>query len=387
MAVRVALALLAPLFAPARRAPVEGWSAPRRILVLKPCCTGDLVFATPLLAALKTAYPGSRLTVATSAWCAPVVAHNPHVDAVLDVPATIGPRQLPELARRLRAEGFDLAVVPDRSALLGLLAWLARVPRRAGLDSDGRGFLYTDRVPVRPDDYTRHEAALYAAVGAAVGAPTAATASGQRTEYHPSLVDLAAARATVAARGWQSPLWCIHPGGGVNPGGTFTPKRWPPERFAALADSLLRDRGGTVLLLGGATDADATAAVRAAMHGPAEDLAGEFDFAQSLGLAHHAALYVGNDTGMTHAAHAGGTPTVAIFGPTSAARYGLWGAGGTMAVGRVPWSPCWRDGALRCTCGTVWCMEAVSTEAVRAAADRTLVATDATYRGVARGPS
>ena len=268
---------------------------------------------------------------------------------------------------------------------LGLLVWLARVPRRAGVDSDGRGVWYTDRVPTRPNDYTRHEAALYAAVGAAVGAPLP---PGQPTEYHAAPDALAVARALVAARGWRPPLWVLHPGGGVNPGGTFTPKRWPPERFAALADSLLRDRGGTVLLFGNDSDAEATAAVRAAMHGPATDLVGQLDFAQSLALAHDAALYVGNDTGMTHAAHAGGTPTVAIFGPTSAARYGLWGSIGTMAtmaVGRVPWSPCWRDGALRCTCGSAWCMDAVSVEAVRAAAERTLSATAAIDRGGVRG--
>ena len=52
-------------------------------------------------------------------------------------------------------ERFDLALVPDRSPVLGLLVALAGIPRRAGLDSGGRGFLYTDRVPIGPDDHSR----------------------------------------------------------------------------------------------------------------------------------------------------------------------------------------------------------------------------------------
>ncbi len=348
------------------RPPRGTWHMPRRIVVLKPCCMGDVLFTTPLLAAIKAAYPASHLTVATSAWCASVVVDNPHVDAVMDVPPQIGVRDLRRVAALLREGGYDTALVPDRSPLLGVIVALAGIPRRVGLNSDGRGMLYTDRVPVPPDG-TMHEAALYSRLGTAIGAPPLA---GRGTEYRPPTDDLAAMDARIAAAGWQSPLWIIHPGGGVNPGTAFPPKRWLPDRFAALADGLLRDHGGTVLLLGTLTDADAVAAVRAAMHGAAVDLTDTLLFGAWQALAHRADLYIGNDTGMTHLALAGGTPTVAIFGPTSSIQYGLYGENGMMAVGRVPWSPCWRNGSLACTCGTIQCMRSVPVSAVRAAADR-----------------
>lgn len=352
---------------PALRSPRGGWDAPRRILVLKPCCMGDLLFATPLLAALKAAYPASHLTVATSEWCLPVIADNPHLDAVRDVPARIGAREMREWAARLREGEFDLAVVPDRSPLLGLVIALAGIPRRAGLDSGGRGFLYTDRVPVSPDDHCTHEAALYSRVGAAVGAPPL---MGRGTEYHAPADTLAAVDDLIAARGWRPPLWVIHPGGGVNPGMALTPKRWPPARYAALADDLLDARGGTALLLGAATDADAVRAVRAAMRHDVVDLTGALDFGQSQALARRAALYIGNDTSMTHCALAGGTPTIAIFGPTDARQYGLYGGRGINVSGRVPWSPCFRRGRLACACGTIRCMDAVTVGAVRDAAEQ-----------------
>ncbi len=328
---------------------------------------GDLLFATPLLAAVKAAYPNSRVTVATGAWSAAVIAGNPHVDAVLDVPSHIGLRDLWRWAGRLRAGDFDCALVPDRSPLLGLLVALAGIPRRAGLDSGGRGFLYTDPVPTPPDDHSIHEADLYARVAAAIGAPPL---PGRGTEYRPPAEAVARASAMIEEQGWQGPLWAIHPGGGVNPGMALAPKRWPPDRFAALADGVLDAHGGTALLLGAETDAEAVAAVRAAMRHPAVDLAGALDFAMVQGMAHHAALYIGNDSGATHCALAGGTPTLCIFGPTDARQYGLYGGRGMMAAGRVPWSPCFRRGRLACTCGTIRCMESVTVEAVRAAAER-----------------
>jgi heptosyltransferase-2 len=359
--------LLGMLCWPLTRPPRGGWPIPRRILVLKPCCMGDVLFTTPLLRAIKAAYPGSHLTVATGAWSAPVVVSNPQVDAILGVPSRIGLRDVWQVTRRLRSEGFDLVFVPDRSPVNGLLVALAGIPRRAGLDSGGRGFLYTDPVPIGPDDHSVHEADVYGRVGTAIGAPPIA---GQGTEYRPPADAVARIGAMIAERGWRSPFWVVHPGGGVNPGMTLHPKRWPPERFAALADALLDAHGGTVLLLGTETDADAVRAVRKAMHHPSVDLTGALDFGAWQALAQRAALYIGNDTGMTHCALAGGARTLAIFGPTDPRQYGLYGGRGMMAVGHVPWSPCFRRGRLACTCGTIRCMESVTVAAVRTAAEQ-----------------
>lgn len=328
---------------------------------------GDVLFTTPLLAALKATYPRSHVAVATGTWSAPVIIGNPHVDAILDTPSRIGLRDLRAWASELRGGAYDLALVPDRSPVYGLLVALAGIPRRAGLDSGGRGFLYTDRVPIGPDDHSVHEADLYARVGAAIGVPPVA---GRGTEYRPPADAIERIAVMIAERGWPPPLWVVHPGGGINPGMALPPKRWPPERFAALADGLLDAHGGTALLLGTETDADAVRAVRGAMRHPAVDLTGELDFGMGQALAQRAALYIGNDTAMTHCALAGGVRTLAIFGPTDPRQYGLYGGRGVMAVGRVPWAPCFRRGRLACTCGTIRCMECVTVAAVRAAADQ-----------------
>jgi lipopolysaccharide export system permease protein len=106
------------------------------------------------------------------------------------------------------------------------------------------------------------------------------------------------------------------------------------------------------------------------MRHDAVDLTGALDFGAWQSLARRAALYIGNDTGMTHCALAGGAPTICMFGPTDARQYGLYGGRGIDVSGRVPWSPCFRRGRLACTCGTIRCMDAVTVDAVRGAAEQ-----------------
>src|SRR3972149_5861565 len=128
------------------------------ILVLKPCCLGDLLMATAAIAALRESYPASRITLATGFWSRPAVEHSPDLTEVLDCGGTtgrVGPLDLWPLAARLRKAHFDVAVVLDRAPLATLLPFLAGIPVRAGLDGQHRGFSLTHPVATRPD---RHEA-------------------------------------------------------------------------------------------------------------------------------------------------------------------------------------------------------------------------------------
>jgi ADP-heptose:LPS heptosyltransferase len=89
-------------------------------------------------------------------------------------------------------------------------------------------------------------------------------------------------------------------------------KRWPAERFGALAAGL--DIPAAVL--GGPAEAPLAAAIVAAAPG-AIDLTGRTSFAEIGALARRAAFCVGNDTGPTHLVAACGCPTLALFGADS----------------------------------------------------------------------
>lgn len=322
---------------------------PRRVILLKPCCLGDVLLATPLAAAIVHAWPGCQLDWAVDHHSLPALAENPHVTHRLDATGcTRGnwqPGGLLRLTRAIRRGRYDVALVPERSRVMALLPWLAGVPVRIGLDSGGRGRLHTVRVPVPP---LRHEAELYLDLARAAGIDPGPP----RLVFRPSRADEQVARRMLAelldssaaaelAHGTApsagalppvGPLVAAHLGGGVNPGQSLPEKRWPPERWAALLGRLAAERGARLVLLGAAADRPYVDAVRSGLAAPVLDLAGRLSLGEAGAVLELADLYLGHDTGMSHLATAVGVPAVVVFGPTDPRRYGpLPGTGRAVA--------------------------------------------------------
>src|SRR5207245_1770284 len=100
----------------------------------------------------------------------------------------------------------------------------------------------------------------------------------------------------------------------LNPGAGRPEKRWPLERFRALAGVLTAAHGARVIVVWGpGEEADARAVA-----GPGASL---------IALLRRAGAVVAADTGPLHLAAALGTPCVGLYGPTRAERNGPYGAG------------------------------------------------------------
>jgi ADP-heptose:LPS heptosyltransferase len=293
----------------------------RRIVLVKPCCIGDVILATPLLAALRRGYPDAAIDWAAGSMVVDALRGHPALSRVLDCGPLANPASRPgsllRLVRQLRAGHYDLAVVPDRSPLIGLAVWLAGIPRRAGLDSAGRGFSYTVRAPVDPD-VIRHEAEIYLDIARALGLDT----KDCWADVPPTPAALEAARdALKQARAADKPLIVVHPGGGVNAGMTLIEKRWPATCFAALADRIADAIGGQIAVIGLESDRPAVTAFMQAIAQPVLDLTLRLSLAATGALASLAALYIGNDNGVAHLAAASGGKVLMIFGPSDPRRY------------------------------------------------------------------
>jgi heptosyltransferase-1 len=109
----------------------------------------------------------------------------------------------------------------------------------------------------------------------------------------------------------------------VNPGAAWPNKRWPPDRFGAVARALL-DRGGleSIVIWGPAEESIARAV--AAASGGAARVAPPTDLRDLIALSQIARFIVSGDTGPLHIACAVGVPAVGIFGPTDPTRNGPW---------------------------------------------------------------
>lgn len=333
--------------------------------MIKPCCLGDVLLTTPLLAAVRAAYPRASITYAVGRWSRPMVEHSVHVDAVLELPDRWTPGSLSAAAQELRRRGFDLAVVPDRSPLLSLLAWAAGIPARAGLDSSGRGFGYTHRAPV--SDIVEHEADVYNRLAAALGI----VPPQRRLHFFPTAAARERALAIEQRLPPGGPLVALHPGGGRNPGMALPRKRWLPERWASVADTLVDRYRARIMVLGGPGDEEAVDAVIGAMQRAATPLAQRWSWDELGALLERCALFGGHDTGMMHLSVAVGTPTVAVFGPSDPQIYGPYGEHGAAVWRPTPESPCFYNGeaVANCPCAGQ-CMRNVGAEPVLAAAER-----------------
>ncbi len=291
-----------------------------RILLIRPCCIGDVVLATAALTALRRAYPDSHITWGVGGWSRRAVEYHPALDAVLDT----GSAALPvktwggfwRFVRQMRAGKYDIIVSLVRSPLMSAAVRLSGAPIRAGLDSNGRGFGYTHRAAVDPAQ-PRHEADIYLDAVRALGV--------EPGEVSANLPVLDEARATVQnllrGRGVRTPYLVINPAGGSNPGMVFDSKRWPPANFAALGAALAADHGAQLVLVAGPDDAPIVQAVQEHLPEPAVPFIGELSFPQIGALAAESLLYIGNDTGLTHLAAASGAKTAMILGPSDPARY------------------------------------------------------------------
>lgn len=292
----------------------------RRLLVVMPTWLGDCVMATPTIHALRELYPEAHLAVLVGRAMRPVVDDCPWIDRVLTVRKRREGRgdrrrRTVALSRRLSRGRFDAAVLLPNSFRSAMIVTMAGIPRRIGYDRDGRGFMLTDRLiprrkpggeflPVPTRDYYL---GLARYLGAADPDPT--------MRLFTSEADDAAADALLRRAGYE-------PAGGrplvlLNPGASKPEKRWPAERFAALADRLAEGHGAAVAVTGAPKERDVMDGVIRAAKATVLDLpAHGLDLTLLKSVVKRASLLVTNDTGPRHLAAAFDTPVVTLFGPT-----------------------------------------------------------------------
>ena len=111
----------------------------------------------------------------------------------------------------------------------------------------------------------------------------------------------------------------IHPGAGA------AVKMWPAERWAALADALVRRWNAAIVLTGSAAERPLTQAIAQHMRRAALDLSGQTSLGELAAVFDLCGLVMGVDSGPLHLAVAMGTPTVHLFGPVSPVAFGPWG--------------------------------------------------------------
>ncbi|MCF6745380.1 glycosyltransferase family 9 protein [Blastococcus sp. KM273128] len=273
-----------------RREPASGGGqeGPSSVaVVLRPLGLGDLLTGVPAIRAVRAAVPGHRLVLATTTALQPLAELIDAVDEVLPARELepldwSGPP--PELAVDLHGKGpASHVVVADLH------------PRR----------LLTFASPGYPGPTwypDEHEVRRWCRL----------VAEGLGVAADPDALDIAVPAVPPPVRGATV----------VHPGAAFPGRRWPADRFAAVARHLA-GQGHDVRITGGPAEVELARSVAAAAGLPASAvLAGRTTSLELAAVVATARLVVCGDTGVAHLASAYRRPSVVLFGPVSPA---LWG--------------------------------------------------------------
>jgi len=302
------------------------------IALVKLSSIGDVVHALPVAAALRAGLPQARLTWIVERREAAVLRGNAALSEIVPVdtrgwrrartPLSVAESAgaLVALGRHLRASRFDVAIDLQGLVKSGVITAATRAPLRIGFAvphcREPLNTLFTNR-RVAPLASARHVVDHYLSLVEPLGVRA------HSVEF-PLPVD-AAAEARIdeflAGAGLKPRDRLVV----LNPGAGRADKRWPTERFRALARRLVDDAAASVLVtwgpneLGGArVIVDPGPAGRAALAPPT-------NLDELLAVLRRASVVVAGDTGPLHLAAALGTPCVGLYGPTSAERNGPYG--------------------------------------------------------------
>jgi len=343
---------------------------PHDVLCLRLWGLGNLVLLGPLFALAAE----RRVRLLTLARHADFMRrHFPLVELLpLPEPPSLA---LPAALARVRR---DVArdppqVLIDCEQFLRLPALLLRTACDAplvGMDTPGQGRAPLLDRAVRYDS-TRHVADTFAALVRAAGLPVPAAAALRAPLADREALAVRLRRAGLLVGRADRPLVVLHAGSGDH----FPGRRWPPERFAALADALTGSCGAQVLLTGVRSEEPLVASVVAHARRPVTNLCGALDASALVALLAMSDLLVANDTGPVHLADALGTPTVALYGPNTPHRYGPRGPRSRALYADLPCSPCLDDRTMkRSSCRHHVCMLALPVQDAAAAARALLAA-------------
>lgn len=311
-----------------------------RLLVVRLGAMGDILHALPAVTALRQAHPEWEIGwVIEPRWQALLSASpgsqrspaQPVIDRLHFAPTKqwakrpLSPqtfRELAALRRELRACHYNAVVDFQgaiRSAALARMAGAGRAIGEAEPRERPARWLFSERIRTDGAHVIEQDMELARAVA---GDPLECIA--------PLLPTDAEAEnwcdALLSAQGKQ-PLALLNPGAG------WGAKRWPVERYAAVAAGLRR-RGLRVLVNTGPGEEPLAAAIQSASQGAA--MPASATLSQLIALTRRIALCVAGDTGPLHLACALGRPVVGIYGPTDPSRNGPYGT--RAAVLRSPLS-------------------------------------------------
>lgn len=281
----------------------------KNILVVRTDRIGDVVLTTPVLEVLRKSYPDARITMMVTPGTKDIVEGNPFINEVIVFDKKGKDKGIINFWRfvhRVREKNFDLVLNYHLKVRTNFMLFHAGIPNRIGFKNNKFGFLLTEQYPDPRNDGNRHEAEYCLDLLRYIG------------------IEAKEFRVHVSVQG-ESERWAdqllkehsITSGDklfAIHPGASCISKRWPPERFAEVADLISKKYNAKILLVGAGDNQLIAREVLLSMKQPVIDLTGKTSLTHLISLLKRCALLISNDSGPVHLAVGVQTPVISIFG-------------------------------------------------------------------------
>jgi len=309
-----------------------------KILIIKLGALGDVINTLPAVIRIKHHFH-AKIHWLVAPLSLPMVLDHPAVDhtIVFDRNEKLG---LTKTLGILRQDRYDLTIDFQRTLKSGFFCMAARTGQRLGFDKK-RCKELTWLFPftrISPDDPGKHMLEQYLDFCDHLKIPESPIE--WSIAVHP-FSKVALPRSYVV----------------LNIGATKKANLWDTEKFAILADLIQQELGMKTVITGGPEDVDRGKMVATQATGKVINLTGKTTLWELTGILSHAQGVVSCDTGPMHLAVALGTPTIALFGPSTPRRTGPYA--GKVIMASTDCSPCNRR-----ECAHPLCMDRIDPKTV-----------------------
>jgi heptosyltransferase-2 len=333
--------------------------SPRKILVLQTAFLGDVVLTLPLTQVLHRYYPHAEIDFLATPRGSEVLRNHPSIHSIIEYDKRERQRgfaAIVALARTLKANKYEVALVPHRSLSSAVFVAMSRIPTRIGFDTSAGSILFSELIPYKKDS---HEIDRNLSFLNAFGIEKHEK---ELPSLYPSKADETIVEAFLSENGMKPSDKLI----AVAPGSVWNTKRWLSDRFAQLG-AQVSSTGMKVVLVGGKEDEGLCVEIAAGSGVQGIGVAaGRFSILQSAELLRRCTALVTNDSAPMHLAVAMHTPVIAIFGATVPSfGFAPYGDGDAVVqIEGLPCRPCSIHGGDQCPIGTFECMKKISVEMV-----------------------
>jgi len=323
-----------------------------KVLVIRPGGIGDAALLLPALKILKDLIPATQIHILCEPRNAGVFAHSPFISRIFNY------NRLGDL-KKIRDIEYDCIFDTEQSHLLTCtLVALLKGYKKIGFATKGRGKAYDVSVQYFHDEYEANSFFRLFADGIEnwpekfqLRPPYFSPTNQEREKVSALLADI------------KKEIVCMFPGASIKE------RLWPMDRWSKVADELSKYEYRPIII-GGRAEIDMSQEIMDVAKTPIRNLCSKLSLSETTALFDRSKLLISTDSGILHIGAMCNIPTVSLFGPGIADKWGPEGERHRIINRNLPCSPCTKFGTTPPCPNKQECMnEITSSNVIDAAID------------------